>query len=225
MARRFAQIGSAFGRWFALRYLDRVLELSDERFKVRAAKLRMILLELGPAFVKIAQAVSTRPDVIPPSYLEELSLLQDRIAPFSTKVAFDMIEKDLGLPIDILFSEISPEPIAAASLGQVYQARLRSSGQVVAVKVQRPGVQAAISLDIFILRFIAGLIKRAAKLNTDLQVITFNAGDGLQGRSKKWTQVQETLWWAARCFRARNVHRYYKSSSSCHGMGGGKKIS
>lgn len=57
--------------------------------------------------------------MIPPSYLEELSLLQDRIAPFSTKVAFDMIEKELGIPIDMLFSEISPEPIAAASLGQV----------------------------------------------------------------------------------------------------------
>ncbi|GKV32454.1 hypothetical protein SLEP1_g41062 [Rubroshorea leprosula] len=66
---------------------------------------------------------------------------------------------------------ISPEPIAAASLGQVYQARLRRSGQVVAVKVQRPGVRAAISLDILILRFLAGLIKRAGKFNTDLQAV------------------------------------------------------
>lgn len=57
--------------------------------------------------------------MIPPTYLEELSLLQDRIAPFSTEIAFNMIEKELGLPIDILFSEITPEPVAAASLGQV----------------------------------------------------------------------------------------------------------
>jgi hypothetical protein len=59
-------------------------------------------------------------DLIPPSYLDELSLLQDRISPFSTEVAFNTIEQELGLPIDELFSEISPEPIAAASLGQVY---------------------------------------------------------------------------------------------------------
>ncbi|XP_026664509.2 uncharacterized aarF domain-containing protein kinase At1g71810, chloroplastic isoform X2 [Phoenix dactylifera] len=170
--RRSLQIGATFGRWFALRYLDSISDRSDEMFKVRAAELRMILLELGPvrllAFVKIAQAVSSRADVIPPAYLEELSLLQDRITPFSTEIAFSMIEKELGLPIDILFSEISPEPVAAASLGQ---ARLRSSGKVVAVKVQRPGVRAAISLDIFILRFIVGLVRRAAKLNTDLQAV------------------------------------------------------
>ncbi|XP_019710588.2 uncharacterized aarF domain-containing protein kinase At1g71810, chloroplastic isoform X1 [Elaeis guineensis] len=171
LLRRSLQIGATFGRWFALRYLDSISDRSDEMFKVRAAELRMILLELGPAFVKIAQAVSSRADVIPPAYLEELSLLQDRIAPFSTEIAFSMIEKELGLPIDILFSEISPEPVAAASLGQVYQARLRSSGKVVAVKVQRPGVRAAISLDIFILRYIAGLVRRAAKLNTDLQAV------------------------------------------------------
>ena len=59
-------------------------------------------------------------DLIPPSYLDELSLLQDRIAPFSSDVAFDMIERELELPIDAIFSEISPEPVAAASLGQVF---------------------------------------------------------------------------------------------------------
>ncbi|KAI0499188.1 hypothetical protein KFK09_020090 [Dendrobium nobile] len=168
--RRFVQIGTKFGRWFAVRYIDRLLERSDEMFKIRASELRMILLELGPAFVKIAQAVSSRPDVIPPAYLNELSLLQDQIAPFSTELAFNIMEKELGLPIDGLFSEISPEPVAAASLGQVYQARLCTSGKIIAIKVQRPGVQAAISLDIYILRYLAGLIKKAAKLNTDLQV-------------------------------------------------------
>ncbi|TYI22889.1 hypothetical protein ES332_A06G131300v1 [Gossypium tomentosum] len=147
------------------------MERSDQMFKVRAAELRKILVELGPAYIKIAQAVSSRPDLIQPSYLDELSLLQDRITPFSTEVALDTIEKELGLQIDELFSEISPEPVAAASLGQVYQARLRRSGQVVAVKVQRPGVQAAISLDILILRFLAGVVKKAGKFNTDLQAV------------------------------------------------------
>ncbi|KAG8633369.1 hypothetical protein MANES_18G096700v8 [Manihot esculenta] len=140
-------------------------------FEIRAAELRKLLLELGPAYVKIAQAVSSRADLIPPSYLDELSLLQDRIAPFSSEVALNTIEQELGLPVDELFSEISPEPTAAASLGQVYQARLRHSGQLVAIKVQRPGVQAAIALDILILRFIAGIVKRAGKFNSDLQAV------------------------------------------------------
>ncbi|KAL4651663.1 hypothetical protein ACB092_01G177200 [Castanea dentata] len=169
--RRLFQTGTTFGKWFALRYLDRVYDRSDLMFQIRAAELRKILVELGPAYIKIAQAISSRPDLIPPSYLDELSLLQDRISPFSTEVAFNTIEQELGLPIDEIFSEISPEPIAAASLGQVYQARLRRSGEVVAVKVQRPGVQAAISLDILILRFLAGLLRRAGKLNTDLQAV------------------------------------------------------
>ncbi|KAJ6335909.1 hypothetical protein OIU78_012501 [Salix suchowensis] len=171
LLRRLFQIGSTFGRWLAARYVDSITEKSDLMFKMRAAELRQILLELGPAYIKIAQAVSSRPDLIPPSYLDELSLLQDRIAPFSTEVALNTIEQELGLPIDMIFSEISPEPTAAASLGQVYQARLRSNGQVVAVKVQRPGVQAAISLDILILHFIAGVVKKAGKLNSDLQAV------------------------------------------------------
>ncbi|XP_031258382.1 uncharacterized aarF domain-containing protein kinase At1g71810, chloroplastic [Pistacia vera] len=171
LLRRIVQVGTSFGWWFGSRYVDKLMERSDQMFKVRAAELRKLLVELGPAYVKIAQAVSSRADLIPPSYLDELSVLQDRITPFSTDIAFNTIEQELGLSIDEMFSEISPEPVAAASLGQVYQARLRHSGQVVAVKVQRPGVQAAISLDILILHFMAGLVRRAGKLNTDLQAV------------------------------------------------------
>ncbi|XP_043809296.1 uncharacterized aarF domain-containing protein kinase At1g71810, chloroplastic isoform X2 [Manihot esculenta] len=158
LLRRLFQIGTTFGRWFGARYIDSLAEKSDQMFEIRAAELRKLLLELGP-------------DLIPPSYLDELSLLQDRIAPFSSEVALNTIEQELGLPVDELFSEISPEPTAAASLGQVYQARLRHSGQLVAIKVQRPGVQAAIALDILILRFIAGIVKRAGKFNSDLQAV------------------------------------------------------
>ncbi|XP_050238581.1 uncharacterized aarF domain-containing protein kinase At1g71810, chloroplastic [Mercurialis annua] len=170
LIRRLFQIGTTFGRWFGARYLDSFADKSDQMFKIRAAELRRILLELGPAYIKIAQAISSRADLIPPSYLDELSLLQDRIAPFSSELALFTIEQELGLPIDEVFSEISPEPIAAASLGQVYKARLHS-GQIVAIKVQRPGVQAAIALDILILRFIAGVVKKTGKFNSDLQAI------------------------------------------------------
>ncbi|XP_042006916.1 uncharacterized aarF domain-containing protein kinase At1g71810, chloroplastic [Salvia splendens] len=171
LLRRLLQTATTLCRWFALRYYDRITERADVMFEARAAELRKILVQLGPAYIKIAQAISSRPDLIPPTYLDELSLLQDRITPFSTTVAFDIIEQELGLPIDVLFSEISPEPVAAASLGQVYQARLRSSGKVVAIKVQRPGVRAAISLDILILRFLAGVVKRVGRFNTDLQSV------------------------------------------------------
>ncbi|KAK4740897.1 hypothetical protein SAY87_024485 [Trapa incisa] len=171
LVRRLLQIGFTFGRWFALRYLDSVNDRSDEMFKIRAEELRQILVQLGPAYIKIAQAFSSRPDLIPPDYLDELSLLQDRIAPFSNDVAFDTIEKELKLPIDQLFTEISPEPTAAASLGQVYKARLHRGGKLVAVKVQRPGVQAAIALDILILRYLAGVIRKVRKFNTDLPAV------------------------------------------------------
>ncbi|KAK6276859.1 hypothetical protein POUND7_017182 [Theobroma cacao] len=172
LLRRLIQIGTTFGTWFGVRYIDSLMERSDQMFKVRAAELRKILVELGPAYIKIAQAISSRPDLIPPSYLDELSLLQDQITPFSTEVAFDTIEKELGLPIDELFSEISPEPVAAASLGQ---ACICGSIPLFCIcflsKVQRPGVQAAISLDILILRVLAGVVKKAGKFNTDLQAV------------------------------------------------------
>ncbi|XP_056164214.1 uncharacterized aarF domain-containing protein kinase At1g71810, chloroplastic isoform X2 [Syzygium oleosum] len=184
LLRRLLQTATTFGRWFASRYLDGLMERSDQMFEVRAEELRNVLVELGPAYVKIAQAISSRPDLIPPSYLDELSLLQDRIAPFSTNVAFNTIEQELKVPIDELFLEISPEPIAAASLGQVYQARLRYSGKVVAVKVQRPGVQAAIALDILILRYLAGLIRKVRQLNTDLPEMDYQkeANNGIKFR-------------------------------------------
>ncbi|CAN1128777.1 Uncharacterized aarF domain-containing protein kinase At1g71810, chloroplastic [Linum perenne] len=189
VARRLFQIGLTFGKWFGARFIDGLSEKSDQVFEFLLCLVgsRLELRSLGGyfrnsdlyasfslvvnAYVKIAQAVSSRSDLIPPSYLDELSLLQDRIAPFSTEIALKTIEEELGLPIDLIFSEISPEPVAAASLGQVYKARLRSTGQLVAVKVQRPGVQAAISLDILILRYIAGIIRRFGKFNSDLEAV------------------------------------------------------
>eukprot|EP00249_Psilotum_nudum_P018016 c26599_g1_i1 orf=673-2898(-) len=171
LLRRIIQIIFTLGRWLAFRYLDSLSGRSDAMFKERAGDLRAALVQLGPAFVKIAQAVSSRPDVIPPAYLDELALLQDRIAPFSTDIALDMIKNELGVPVDLIFSEITLQPVAAASLGQVYQARLRPNGQLVAVKVQRPGVRAAIALDIFILRILAGYVIKIGRFNTDLQAV------------------------------------------------------
>lgn len=137
----------------------------------RAELLRQILTDLGPAFVKIGQAVSSRPDVVSPEYLEELEKLQDRIPPFSTEEAFAVLEEELGAPPSSIFSSISPSPAAAASLGQVYKGTLASDGSEVAIKVQRPGVATSIALDVYILRKLAKVVKKARKLNSDLPAL------------------------------------------------------
>eukprot|EP01025_Chloroclados_australasicus_P005960 TRINITY_DN11966_c0_g2_i1.p1 TRINITY_DN11966_c0_g2~~TRINITY_DN11966_c0_g2_i1.p1 ORF type:complete len:770 (-),score=83.05 TRINITY_DN11966_c0_g2_i1:456-2732(-) len=133
-----------------------------------AVDLRHMLTMLGPAFVKIGQAVSARPDILPPKYLKELEKLQDRLPAFPDDVAFQVVKEELSKPIYDDFTNISNGPIAAASLGQVYKAVLRSSGAQVAIKVQRPGVLEQISLDILILRKLFKYIRKWRKFNTDL---------------------------------------------------------
>ncbi len=120
----------------------------------RAAQLRQTLTDLGPAYIKIGQALSTRPDLIPPTYMEEMVKLQDQIPPFSNEIAFRLIEEDLGEPPHQVYAEISPNPVAAASLGQVYKGKL-TTGEAVAIKVQRPGLTQRITRDIHLLRQIA----------------------------------------------------------------------
>jgi predicted unusual protein kinase regulating ubiquinone biosynthesis (AarF/ABC1/UbiB family) len=126
--------------------------------KKRARQLIKILTKLGPAYIKIGQALSTRPDVVPPTYLEELTTLQDKIPSFPNEVAFRFIKEELGQPPTAIYAELSPQPIAAASLGQVYKGRLKT-GEEVAVKVQRPDLNRRITLDIYIMRTLAGLIQ------------------------------------------------------------------
>ena len=120
----------------------------------RAARLREILTLLGPAFIKVGQALSTRPDLVPPAYLEELAKLQDQLPPFPNEIAFQFIEEELGATPQEIYAELSDHPLAAASLGQVYRGKLKT-GEEVAVKVQRPGLAEKIALDIYILRSLA----------------------------------------------------------------------
>ncbi|MBD0363220.1 MAG: AarF/ABC1/UbiB kinase family protein [Coleofasciculus sp. C3-bin4] len=120
----------------------------------RAIQLRKILTNLGPAYIKVGQALSTRPDLVPPVFLEELSLLQDQLPPFPNEVAFQFIEEELGARPAEIYAELTPQPVAAASLGQVYKGKLKT-GETVAVKVQRPGLARRIALDVYILRRLA----------------------------------------------------------------------
>jgi predicted unusual protein kinase regulating ubiquinone biosynthesis (AarF/ABC1/UbiB family) len=137
---------------------------SERHLRHRATQLRQLLTRLGPSFVKVGQALSTRPDLIRRDYLEELTQLQDNLPGFSSQLAFERIEQELGRPIGDLYAQITRDPVAAASLGQVHKARLHT-GEWVAVKVQRPHLTQMLSLDLYLLRWIAGWIGPWLPLN------------------------------------------------------------
>ncbi len=136
----------------------------QKRARNRARECAELLVELGPAFIKAGQALSTRPDIVPPVLLEELAQLQDQLPGFDSALAMACIEDDLGAPVDSIYAELEREPISAASLGQVHRGTLHD-GQRVAVKVQRPGLREQITLDLYIVRNIA------AWLNSNIGLI------------------------------------------------------
>ena len=129
------------------------------RLEKQAIWLRESLIGLGPTFIKIGQALGTRADLLPLEYVKELATLQDQVPAFSTAEAFAIIESELGRSLRESYVEIDSEPIAAASLGQVYRARLHS-GQEVAVKVQRPNLESTIAFDVAILYRLVKLTNR-----------------------------------------------------------------
>ena len=126
----------------------------ENRKTYRAKEFTKLLVYLGPAFIKAGQALSTRPDIVPPIVLEELAQLQDQLPGFESNLAMACIEEDLEDKVNNIFLEIDKEPISAASLGQVHKAILKS-GEKVAVKIQRPGLREQITLDLYIVRNIA----------------------------------------------------------------------
>jgi aarF domain-containing kinase len=136
----------------------------------RAAELRDLITSLGPFFIKIGQALSIRPDILSPRSMVELQKLCDKVPSFDSKIAFATIERELGRPVEEIFSEITPEPVAAASLGQVYKATLRETGETVAVKVQRPAVLETVSLDLYLAREL-GMIARRLNLSDRLDAV------------------------------------------------------
>lgn len=166
LLRRTLQILVALGSFSLKLLIDQRNGVLDLNKRKRAAELRRIFTRLGPTFVKLGQGLSTRPDICPPEYLEELSELQDALPTFPDAEAFSCIERELGLTLDSIFSSISPSPIAAASLGQVYKAQLKYSGQIVAVKVQRPGIEEAIGLDFYLIRGLGFLINKYVDIIT-----------------------------------------------------------
>lgn len=159
---------------------DRWFNRVEAKQTQRASQLRQVLTRLGPTYIKVGQALSTRPDLIHPDFLDELIKLQDQLPPFPTAIATRIIEAELGQSPAEIYSFISPEPVAAASLGQVYRARLHS-GEEVAVKVQRPNLLPVIRRDLCLMRWAAAVLGRFLPLNLghDLTLIVDEFGTKL----------------------------------------------
>ncbi|WP_413039212.1 ABC1 kinase family protein [Roseofilum sp. Belize Diploria] len=161
--RRFVDIWSFFWLFLGSAWLNgkawsyrggMTEEKIQKRRRQQAIWIRDTFLDLGPTFIKLGQLFSTRADLFPIEYVEELSKLQDRVPAFSYEKAESIIKEDLGKSVQDLYSSFDPIPMAAASLGQVHRAQLHS-GEEVVVKIQRPGLRQLFTIDLEILKGIA----------------------------------------------------------------------
>ena len=166
-ARRIRVLWTVF--WFAVYvvldsrgWLGGRSEKREFMLRKQARRLRERLIALGPTFIKSGQMLATRADLLPIEYVDELSQLQDSVPPYPNKHAMRVLESELGRPVAEVFSSISDNPIASASLGQVYRATL-ITGEDVAVKVQRPSLQEAIAFDLELLRWLGRFMSRHPK--------------------------------------------------------------
>ncbi|WP_267383593.1 ABC1 kinase family protein [Cyanobacterium sp. uoEpiScrs1] len=157
--RQWEIFGVSFKFFLGLGWDKLIKKNSSKRRHKRARWLVKNLLELGPTFIKIGQSLSTRVDLIPFEYIQELSQLQDRVPPFNSDEAINVIETELGKTIDELFKNFESIPLASASLGQVHRAQLYT-GQEVIVKVQRTGLEKIFNLDFEVLHRLIRLLNR-----------------------------------------------------------------
>ncbi len=159
-------------RWFFwLRPFTGRAVAGDQPLPVRA---RLALQALGPIFVKLGQVLSTRRDLLPPEYADELARLQDQVAPYPGQQAMQLVEAELGQPLDALYRHFDPEPLASASIAQVHAATLHS-GEEVVVKVLRPGVRAIIRRDLRLMQSLAALAERYSAEARRLKPLEFVA--------------------------------------------------
>ena len=134
-------------------------------------RLRKALEDLGPIFIKFGQLLSTRPDVLPAEITSSLKTLQDDLPHFSETEALTLIEKELGSSIDILFEDFDLTPIAAASIAQVYSAKLKENQKPVAIKIVRPGIKKKIERDISLMKRIATFAEKRSEDARRLQML------------------------------------------------------
>lgn len=182
VVRRAIEVTFLSGTFLAKLASDSIAGKLEENSEGRAEELSVLLTKLGPSFIKIGQSLSIRTDLLSPAYVRGLKQLQDQVPPFSTAEARAIIESELGSSIEEIFVEFPPEPIAAASLGQVYRAKIRGQDgeddRWVAVKVQRPNIMNQIALDMHLIRDVAPFMKRTFNLNTDFVGVVDTWGAG-----------------------------------------------
>ena len=169
--KRAAQIAGALSRYGFYRLGDTARQVKDlggepdeeDRFKglSQPVRFRLMLEGLGPTFVKLGQMLATRPDLIDEAIADELGNLRDQVAPEPIEEVRGIIEAELGAPPEQLFDDFPSEPLASASIGMVYKARVKGTDQWVAVKVQRPGILQLIRSDISILRDMSRFLETA----------------------------------------------------------------
>lgn len=156
--KRFEKLCEVLIKHQSLYIIRKELSIWKKKKRTEPQTVRLVLEEMGGGFVKLAQLLSIRPDLIPREYCDELSKLQDSVKPFPFNDAKKIIETSLGNKINKIFSHFNSSPIASASVGQVYNAVLKS-GEHVAVKVKRPGIEKVFEEDIALMEFVAGTIK------------------------------------------------------------------
>lgn len=168
---RNIQIAVPLGLWAAGVVTDFVMGTELDNRRSRAKQLLKSITGLGPAIIKGGQALASRPDLMPSEYLEELQKLQDDVPTYSNELAFQTVETELDVKFTDVFELLQMEPVAAASIGQVYKARLKSNGDIVALKIQRPNCENVIALDLYVLRWWSGVANTiVAILNRDINV-------------------------------------------------------
>lgn len=177
---RLLRIVLSFVSLFLGLKLDEAMGKGEGNQQERAEQLRKILTDLGPTYIKVGQALSTRPDLVRQDYLDELIKLQDQLPPFPNEIALQIIEEELDRDPYSVYSEISAQPVAAASLGQVYRATLYT-GEEVAIKVQRPNLYPLLTLDLCLMRWAAQKFGHFLPLNLghDLTLIIDEFGTKL----------------------------------------------
>ena len=154
----FADLLERAGIWRQVGSKESVEPLPDSRRQSTARRFRMLLNDLGPTFIKLGQILSTRADLLPAEYIEELSTLQDRVPPIPLAEVEAQIRDSLGKDPGELFASIDPEPLAAASIAQVHRA-MTLNGERVVIKVQRPKIDEQIRADLSVLHYFARLLE------------------------------------------------------------------
>ena len=168
VVQRAFQLATIGGGFISGLVADFITKKTEENSVKRAIQLREIVTSLGPAYIKLGQALAIRPDLLGPQAMVELQKLCDKVPSFDNELAFQTLENELGCKWQDVYSELGPEPVAAASLGQVYKGVLKSNGATVAVKVQRPAVLETVSIDLFVLRRIGLFLRTVEGFNTDV---------------------------------------------------------